>query len=121
MLYIVTAGEVRTLVVVVDHIRIPLGTVLAGEERCIRSHADHIGITLYMEQIEALGQCIDELLVLSGILSQINLRFAVAGVAVILALVQEELVGFIVVLIEDRHGQLISEFPTILKVGVVGM
>jgi hypothetical protein len=38
-----------------------------------------------MQQIETLGQGVDEFLVLGGILAEVNLRLAVAGVLVVLA------------------------------------
>ena len=46
-----------------------------------------------MEQVETLGKGVDQLLVLSGILAQIDLCLGVTGIAVILALVQEEVIG----------------------------
>ena len=69
LLNIVAASEEWALVIVVDEVGIPLSTILTGEERCIRSHADHIGIALYMEQIQTFSEGIDEFLVLGSILA----------------------------------------------------
>ena len=72
-----------------------------------------------MQQIETLGKGVDKFLVLSGILAQIDLCLGVTGIAVILALVQEEVVLLIVVLVEDRHAQFVGKFPASLIVGVI--
>ena len=74
-----------------------------------------------MEQVQTLGQGVDELLVLGSILTQVHLRLAVAGVVVVLALVQEVAVGLIVVLVDDRHAQLVGQLPAILEVGITGV
>ena len=72
-----------------------------------------------MQQVQTFGQSIDELFVLGSILTEVNLGLAVAGIAIILALVQEIVVGLIVVLIEEWHSKLVSQFPTCFVVGVV--
>ena len=74
-----------------------------------------------MQQIQTFGQGVDEFLVLSGILTQVNLGLAVAGIAVVLALVQEVGVGLVVVLVEDRHIEFLGQLPTVLIVAVIGM
>ena len=56
-----------------------------------------------MQEVECLRECIDEFLVLGGIFSQINLSLAVTGVLVILATLLEILIGFIIMLIDNRH------------------
>ena len=71
-----------------------------------------------MEQIKTLGQSVDELLVLGGILTQIDLRLAVAGIFIVLALVEEVVVGLVVVLVDDGHAEFLSELPTIVEVAV---
>ena len=121
LLHIVATGEERALIVVVDHIRIPLSAILAGKERRIAGHADHIGIALYMEQIKTFGKGIDQFLVLSCILAQIDLRLSATRIVIILAFVQEEVVLLVIVLIEDRHTKLVGEFPASLIVGVACM
>ena len=74
-----------------------------------------------MQQIESLGQGVDELLVLGGILTQIDLCLAVTGIVVILALVEEIVILLVVVLVEDGHAQLVGQLPSSLKIGVAGM
>ena len=65
-----------------------------------------------MEQIKTFSECIDELLVLGSIFTQINLCLAVAWVLVVLAALQEVLVLLVLVLVDDRHTQFLSQFPT---------
>ena len=71
-----------------------------------------------MEQIQTLGEGVDEFLVLGGILSEIHLRLAVTGITVILTLVQEVRVRLVIVLVEDGHTQLFCQFPTSLEVRI---
>ena len=74
-----------------------------------------------MEQVETLGQRVDELLVLRSVLAQVNLRLAVAGIAVVLALREEVAVRLVVVLVDDGHAQFVGQLPTVLQVGVAGV
>ena len=121
LLNIVAAGEEWALVVVVDEVGIPLGAVLAGKQGSVRCHGYYIAVALYVQQIQTLGQGVDQLLILSSILTQIDLGLAVAGIAVVLALVQEVGVGLVVVLVEDRHIEFLGQLPTVLVVAVIGM
>ena len=74
-----------------------------------------------MQQIETLSQGINELLVLSGVLAQINLSLAVAGIRVILTAGQEIVALLIVVLIKDGNFKLSGKLPTLLIVTVAGV
>ena len=121
LLHIVAAGEVGALVVEVDHIGIPVRGVLTGEEGGVARHDDDITVALDMEEVETFGEGIDELLVLGGILTEIDLRLAVTGIAVVLAALQEVVALLVVVLVDDGHGCLVSEFPACLEIGVVGV
>ena len=94
-MHIIAAGKERALVVVVDQVRVPLGAVFASKEGSIGGHSHHVGIALHMEQIETLGEGVDQFFVLGGILTEIDLRLAIAGVTVVLALIQEVGVGLV--------------------------
>ena len=103
LLNIVAASQVGTLVVKVDHVRIPVGSILLGKERSVRGHAHDVCITLNMQQIEALSQCVDQFLVLGSILTQINLGLTVTRIFVVLTIVQEVSVRLVVVLVDNGH------------------
>ena len=74
-----------------------------------------------MQEIEAFGQSIDEFLVLSCILAQIDLSLAVTGIFIVLAAVEEIAVRLVVMLVDDGHSQFVGQLPTILQVGIAGM
>ena len=121
LLHIVAAGEVGALVVEVDHVGIPVRGVLTGEEGGVARHGDDITVALDMEEVETFGEGIDELLVRGAVLTEIDLRLAVTGIAVVLAALQEVVARLVVVLVDDGHGGLLSEFPACLVVGVIGV
>ena len=74
-----------------------------------------------MEQVESLGQGGVKLAVLSGILAQIDLRLAVAGITVVLAAAEEIGQRLVVMLVDDGHAKLVGQLPPVLEVGVAGM
>ena len=74
-----------------------------------------------MQQVQALSQSVNKLLVLCSIFSQINLCLAVAWVAVVLTLVKEVRIWLIVMLVDDWHTQLVCQFPASLKVRIARM
>ena len=74
-----------------------------------------------MEQIETFGKGVDEFLVLRGILAQIDFRFTVTGIGIILALAEEIGVGLVVMFVDDRHTNLVSQFPTSIQVAIARM
>ena len=74
-----------------------------------------------MQQVETLGKSVNEFLVLGGILAQIDLGIAVAGIRVILTTGQEVVTLLIVVLVKDIHAKLSRELPALLIVTVAGM
>ena len=74
-----------------------------------------------MEQVKTLCKGIDEFLVLGSILTQVNLRLAVAWVVVVLALGEEEVVRLIVVLIEDGQVDFLCQFPASIEVRIAGV
>jgi hypothetical protein len=55
LLYIIAACEVRALIVEIDEVGVPVGGILAGEERCIGGHADNIAVAFDMQQIQTFG------------------------------------------------------------------
>ena len=71
-----------------------------------------------MEQVETFSQCVDEFLVLGGILTQIDLCLAVTWIVVILTFAEEVVARLIVVLIEDGKVDFLCQFPSCLEVMV---
>ena len=125
LLHIVAACRIYALVVEIDEVGCPVAVVLAGEERGIGCHLDHIGITLDVHQIDGLGKCIEQLVVAStilcGILAQIDLGLAVAGIVVVLTAVEIILCRLVVVLVDDGKTDLFGKLPRIIIVGVAGV
>ena len=74
-----------------------------------------------MQQIQALSQSINQLLVLSSILTQVNLGLTITWIVIVLAFVQEVSVWLVVVFVEDRHVELLSQLPTSLIVRIILM
>ena len=74
-----------------------------------------------MNQVECLGQGVAHLFVLRGILTEINLGLAVAGIAVILAALLEIVTLLVVVLVKDGQVDFLGQFPSVVIVGIAGM
>ena len=74
-----------------------------------------------MKQIQSLGKGVDKLLILSGILSKINLCLAVTWISIILTTLQEIRIWLVIVLIDDRHTQLFCQLPSCFIVRIVLM
>ena len=74
-----------------------------------------------MQQVETLSQGINQLLVLGGILTQVNLGLAVTGIRVILTAGQEIVALLIIVLIKDGYLKFCCKLPALLIVSVAGM
>ena len=74
-----------------------------------------------MQQVEAFGEGVDELLVLGSILTKIDLRLAVARILVVLAALEEVLVRLVVVFVEDGQADFLCKLPAGFEVVVAGM
>ena len=74
-----------------------------------------------MKQVQTFCQCIDKLLVLRRIFTQINLSLTVTQIIVVLTLIQEVSVGLVIMLVDNGHTQFVCQLPTVLQVGIAGM
>ena len=74
-----------------------------------------------MQQVESFCKSIDELLVLCGIFTQVNLCLTVARILIILATFKEVSARFIIMLIKDWKTDLICKLPSVFKIRIAGV
>src|SRR5574344_2321156 len=106
----------------IDQIRIPVCMTVLSQKRCIRSHADHIGITLYIAKIKSLSQSSLHITPFcrsgSSILTKVYLRGMAVITVIIVLIMHKPSCTFIIMLIHHINDilMILCKLPPFLVV-----
>ena len=126
-LHLIGGGGAHLGVGEVDHVGVPVGVSVLAQQRGVARHGHHIGIALYIGQVDALGQCCLHVGAFlrrrGGPFAQIHLGSLAVVVVVVAAVVQKPSRAFIVVLVYQVYHVLVllGKVPALDVVGRGGV
>ena len=115
-LHVIVGCGFHLRVVEVDKVRVPVGVFFLGQQRCIRRHDHHVGISLHVGHIGRLDESVGHVVALRSPFAQIDFRALTVVVVVEVAVVEVPADGVVVVFIYYLDALLLGFFPSILVI-----